>query len=66
MRRSEDDVSRTILNWKPMGKRPQGRPRRRRPDFVEKYHKRFGVQEWRDIAMAAKTLREYQRKKILI
>jgi len=35
MRRSEDDISRTILNWKPMGKRPRGRPRKRWTDVVE-------------------------------
>lgn len=69
MRRSEDDISRTILNWKSMGKRPRGRPRKRWMDVVEEDLERLGVQEWReivqnheqwrDIVMAAKTLREY-------
>ncbi|KAF0766693.1 Uncharacterized protein FWK35_00037530 [Aphis craccivora] len=36
MRRSEDDIiSRVILNWKPMGKRPPGRPRKRWLDVVQ-------------------------------
>jgi hypothetical protein len=69
MQRSEDDISRTILNWKPMGKRPRGRPRKRWLDVVEEDLERLGVQEWRevvqdrekwrDIVMAAKTLRDY-------
>ncbi|KAE9523129.1 hypothetical protein AGLY_016470 [Aphis glycines] len=69
MRRSEDDISRTILNWKPMGKRPRGRPRKRWLDVVEEDQERLRVQEWREVVqdrekwMAAKTLREYQKKK---
>jgi hypothetical protein len=69
MRRSEDDISRTILNWKPMGKRLRGRPRKRWMDVAEEDLKRLGLQEWREvvqdrekwrgIVMAAKTLREY-------
>jgi len=49
MRRSEDDISRTILNWKPMGKRPRGRPRKKWLDVVEKDLERLGVQEWREV-----------------
>jgi len=32
---SEDDINRVILEWKPMGKRPRGRPRKRWLDGVE-------------------------------
>jgi len=49
IRRSEDDISRTILNWKPMGKRPRGRPRKRWLDVVEEDLERLGVQEWRKV-----------------
>jgi hypothetical protein len=69
MQRNEDDISRTILNWKPMGKRPRERFRKRWLDVVEEELERFEIQKWRelvedrekwrDIVMAAKTLREY-------
>ncbi|KAL4082680.1 hypothetical protein QTP88_029740 [Uroleucon formosanum] len=59
----------TILNWKPMGKRQGSRPRKMWMDVVEEDLERLRVQEWRevvqdrekwrDIVMAAKTLREY-------
>lgn len=49
MWRSENDISRTILNWKPLGKRPRGRPRKRWMDVVEEDLERLGVQEWREI-----------------
>jgi hypothetical protein len=49
MGRSEDDISRRILNWKPMGKRPRGRPRKRWLDVVEKDLERLEVQEWKEI-----------------
>ncbi|KAL4090626.1 hypothetical protein QTP88_025425 [Uroleucon formosanum] len=48
MRRNEDDISRTILNWKPMGKRPRGRPRKRWMNVVEEDLERLEVQEWRE------------------
>jgi len=35
MRRIEDVINRTIINWKLMGKRPRGRPRKRWMDVVE-------------------------------
>jgi len=49
MRRSEDDISRAILNWKPRGKRPRGRPRKRWLDVVEEDLKKLGVQEWKEL-----------------
>ena len=68
-RRSEDDINRVILEWKPTGKRPRGRPRKRWLDGVEEDLQRMGVQDWkelaqdrekwRDLVMAVKTLKEY-------
>lgn len=62
-------MSRTILNWKIMRKTSRRRPRNRRLDVVEEHLEILGIQEWeevvqdrdkwRDILMAAKTLREY-------
>ncbi|XP_025425552.1 uncharacterized protein LOC112694330 [Sipha flava] len=43
MRRSEDDISRTIQNWKPMGMRPRGRPRKRWLGVVEEDLERLRV-----------------------
>jgi hypothetical protein len=45
MRRNEDDINRTILNWKPIGKIPRGRSRKKRLDVVEEVLERLGVQE---------------------
>jgi hypothetical protein len=68
-RRSEDDINRVILEWKPTGKRPRGRPRKRWLDGVEEDLHRMGVQNWKELAqdrdkwsdlvMAVKTLKEY-------
>jgi len=68
-RRSEDDISRVVLEWKPTGKRPQGRPRKRWLDVVEEDLYRMEVHDWRilaqdrdkwrDLVMAVKTLKEY-------
>jgi len=41
--RSEDDINRVILEWKPTGKRPRGRPRKRWLDGVEEDLHRMGV-----------------------
>jgi hypothetical protein len=35
MRRNEEETVRTMLEWRPMGKRPRGRPRKRWLDTVE-------------------------------
>jgi len=65
MRRSEGETIRAVIEWKPEGKRPRGRPRKRWLDVVEEDLKAVGVQEWKeiiqdrerwkDIVMAAKT-----------
>jgi len=57
------------LDWKPTGKRPRGWPRKSWTDTAEEDLKKIGARErrtlvqnrekWREIAIAAKTLREY-------
>jgi len=49
-RHSEDDINRVDLEWKPMGKRPRGQPRKRWLDVLEEDLNRMGVQEWRELA----------------
>lgn len=69
MRRNEDDnISKTVLNWRLMKKLPRVISRKRWLD-IEEDLERLGVQEWMelvqdreklmDIVMVAKTLREY-------
>jgi sorting nexin-29 len=68
MRRGENETVRVALEWKPQGKRPRGRPRKRWIDVVEKDLKSLGIEDWREVVqdrdrwrsvvMAAKTLRE--------
>ena len=68
MRRNSDAVTKMVLNWKPEGKRPRGRPRKICLDVVEKDLEDLGVQDWReivqdrdkwsDLVMAAETLGE--------
>lgn len=69
MRRSEEETVRKVLEWRPTGKRPRGRPRKRWLDTVEEDLKKIlvrewrtsvqNIEEWRQIVMAAKTFQEY-------
>lgn len=68
MRGSDDKINKRVLSWKPTGKRPRGRPRKRWIDAVEGLN-RIGVNDWRNIVldrekwhevvMAGKTLVEW-------
>ncbi|KAL4112236.1 hypothetical protein QTP88_016061 [Uroleucon formosanum] len=49
-RRSEHNINRVVLEWKPTGKRPRGRPRKRWLDVVKKDLYRIGVQDWKELA----------------
>eukprot|EP00102_Acyrthosiphon_pisum_P010115 XP_008178283.1 PREDICTED: zinc finger BED domain-containing protein 5-like [Acyrthosiphon pisum] len=48
MRRRENEIVRVTLEWKPIGKRPRGRPRKRWIDVVEEDLKILGVDNWRE------------------
>jgi len=64
--RGNVDIIKAVMSEKPTGKRPRGRPRKRRMDVIEKDLKRIGVnvwknivhdrKKWREDVMAAKTL----------
>jgi hypothetical protein len=66
MLRNTDALTKVALNWKPEGRRPGGRPRKRWMDVMEKDLEDLGAQNWRelvqdrdkwdDLVMAAKTL----------
>ena len=68
MRRGESDTTKLALEWKPHGKRPRGRPRKRWIDVVEEDLRNMGINAWREMVLdrdrwrevvsAAKTLRE--------
>jgi hypothetical protein len=68
MRRNTDALTKVALNWKPEGRRPLSRPRKRWMDVVEKDLEDLGLQnwweivqdrdKWDDLVMAAKTLGE--------
>jgi len=65
---SDDKIIKTVPSWKPAGKRPRGRPKKRWLDVVKEDLKRIGVndwrnlihdrEKWREVVMAAKTLVE--------
>jgi len=68
MRRGENLTVREALEWKPRGKRPRERPRKRWIDVVEEDLKSLEAEDWRkailvgnrwrSVVMAAKNLRE--------
>lgn len=45
MRRSKEETIRGVMEWKPEGERPRGRPRKRRLDVVEEDLEVPGVQK---------------------
>jgi len=68
--RSENDINRVVLEWKPTVKRPRGRPRKRWLEVVEgeleqnessrieKTIPRYR-EKWRDLVIVVNTLTEY-------
>lgn len=49
MRRGKEETIRAVMEWKPKGKRPRGRPRKMRFDVVEEDLKALTVQEWKEV-----------------
>jgi len=45
MRRSEEEISRAVLNWKLKGKIPRRKPRKKWLDVVKENLEKLGVQE---------------------
>jgi hypothetical protein len=73
MRGNDVKIIKTVMSWKPTGRRPRGRSRKKWMVVVEKELKRIRVndwrniihvrEKWREVVMAAKTLVEYIKPK---
>eukprot|EP00102_Acyrthosiphon_pisum_P016377 XP_008187319.1 PREDICTED: uncharacterized protein LOC103310527 [Acyrthosiphon pisum] len=68
MRRSNFDYLKAAAEWKPTGKRPRGRPKKRWIDGIKQDLEKLGIsnweekvqnrEEWRELSVAVKTLEE--------
>jgi hypothetical protein len=51
-----------LLDWKPMGTRPLGKPRQRWQEDVKKKQKKLKVKNWKQIAKDRRTWRDLAEK----
>jgi len=51
-----------LLDWKPMGTRPVGRPRQRWQEDVMEDLKKLKVKNWKETAKDSRTLRDLSEK----
>jgi hypothetical protein len=68
MRRLNSDYLKAVAKWKPTGKRPKGRQKKRWIDSIKQDLEKLGIsnweeklqnrEEWRELSVAAKTLEE--------
>jgi len=54
--------TRKLLDWKPMGTRPVGRPRQRRQEDVMEDLKKLKVKNWKEIAKDRRTWKDFAEK----
>jgi hypothetical protein len=54
--------TRKVLDWKPMGTRPIGRPRQRWQEDVMEDLKKLKVKNWKETAKDRRTLRDLTEK----
>jgi hypothetical protein len=54
--------TRKLLDWKPMGTRPMGRPRQRWQEDVMEDLKKLKVKNWKETAKGRRTWRELTEK----
>ena len=54
--------ARRLLDWKPMGTRPVGRPRQRWQEDVMEDLKKLKVKNWKEIAKGRRTWRDWLRR----
>jgi hypothetical protein len=49
MRKEGERISKRVLEWKPMGMRKRGRPKKRRIEDLEKVIQIMGIRGWRKL-----------------